>query len=436
VPRSLPPLLLAALLAVGLSLAPTARGERAPWAEVVTAENAPAALVGGPDAVGGIGDLAFGNGLICGVVSHPSQAMDVSPGGGFLVDLGHCGAGDDHLANLVTLVNVSRKNVPRVESIRAEADAGEARVVTTARWNGIEIRTAYAVAAGEHALRIDTEVVRVASEGRFVILGLLAVHPSGSLRTFTLDTELPELSSGFDHPPSPGEGWSQVFRGLERADVQVMIADDGFGGGASYGLQLESAVLERGDEAPLRVPVVALNGVPFTVLGVFTRPFWVGGGPRLGLLEIAQAPLMDLPSGATLRLRHRLHVGARPDVASVSDRLWPEGPLVSGRVDRLGGGHQQLPALGEGQLLQGREAVAAGVLDAGRHVEALGAGLGQDLLGRGVDELARGTAAGLPLAGDVAVEGLHLEFSVFSFQFSVFGVSAVGRRIPSSGSDN
>jgi len=318
---------------VGLSLAPTARGERAPWAEVVTAENAPAALVGGPDAVGGIGDLAFGNGLICGVVSHPSQAMDVSPGGGFLVDLGHCGAGDDHLANLVTLVNVSRKNVPRVESIRAEADAGEARVVTTARWNGIEIRTAYAVAAGEHALRIDTEVVRVASEGRFVILGLLAVHPSGSLRTFTLDTELPELSSGFDHPPSPGEGWSQVFRGLERADVQVMIADDGFGGGASYGLQLESAVLERGDEAPLRVPVVALNGVPFTVLGVFTRPFWVGGGPRLGLLEIAQAPLMDLPSGATLRLRHRLHVGARPDVASVSDRLWPEGPLVSGRVD-------------------------------------------------------------------------------------------------------
>jgi hypothetical protein len=337
VPR--PPLLLppaarfalgALLLAVGA--ASPARGE-APWAEVVTAENAPARLVRGPDAVGGIGDVAFGNGTICGVVSDPSQAMDLSPGGGFLVDLGHCGAADDELSSLVSIVNVKRENVPRVESVRPEADAAEARVVTTAHWNGIQIRTTYALAEGDSALRIDTEVERVGPEGRFVLLGLLSVHPSGALRTFTLDSQRPELATGFDHPPSPGEEWTSVFRGLQRSDVQVMLADDGFGGGIAYGLQLESARLERGDGAPVALPIVALNGVPFTVLGVFSRPFWVGGGPRIGLLEIAQAPFMDLPAGATLRLRHRLDVGARPDVASVTDHLWSGGPLVSGRVD-------------------------------------------------------------------------------------------------------
>jgi hypothetical protein len=338
VPRPLSPPPLAALLAAGVWLlvavaALPARAEGGPWAGAVTAENAPERLVGGPDAVGGIGDLAFGNGTICGVVSHPDRAMDVSPGGGFLVDLGHCDRSDDHLSNLVPLLNVSRANVPRVDSVRAEFDADEARVATTARWNGIEIRTVHALAAGERALRIDTEVERVADEGRFVILGLLSVHPSGSLRAFTLDSERPELASGFDHPPSPGESWTEIFRGLDGADVQVLLADDGFGGGASYGLHLEHAALERGDEAPVPVPVVALNGIPFTVLGVFARPFWLGGGARVGLLEIAQAPLMDLPRGAILRLRHRLYVGERPDVASVTDRLWPDGPRVVGRVD-------------------------------------------------------------------------------------------------------
>ncbi|MBW2312607.1 MAG: CehA/McbA family metallohydrolase [Deltaproteobacteria bacterium] len=323
-------------LALFLLAAPAPALAESPWAGEVTPENAARRLVGGPDAVGGIGDFALGNGLVCAVVSHPSQAMDISPGGGFLVDLGHCGGADDHLSNLVPLVNVSRANVPRVESVAAEFDPDEARIITTARWNGVEIRTVYALAAGEASLRIATEVERVASGGRFALLGLLSVHPSGSLRVFTLDTALPELSAGFEHPSSPGEEWSSIFRGLERADVQVLLADDGFGAGIAYGLHFESAVLEREDEEPVAVPMVALNGIPFTVLGVFTRPFWMGGGPRVGLLEIAQAPFMDLDEGATLRLRHRMHVGERVDVASVTDRLFADGPVVSGRVDDPG----------------------------------------------------------------------------------------------------
>ena len=317
-----------ALFALAL---PAAAG---PWAGRLTPGNASSHLVGGPDAIGGLGDFALENGTLCAVVSNPSQAMDVSASGGFLVDLGHCGAGDDYLSNLVPLVNVSRANIPHVESLAADFDGREARIRTTARWEGIEIRTLYRLDTREPSvLRLDSEVERVASGGRFALLGLLSVHPSGTLRAFTFDTRLPERAAGFDHPSSPSEKWTSIFRGLERADVQVLVADDGFGGGIAYGLQLESAVLENPKGSRAELPMVALNGIPFTVLGVFSRPFWLGGGPRLGLLELAQAPFMDLPTGSKLILRHRLTVGDRPDVASVTDGFWPAGPLIRGRVD-------------------------------------------------------------------------------------------------------
>jgi len=346
VPRLLGRLLLPLFLLLGLVLPAGAVG--GPWAGSVTPENAVQRLVGGPDAVGGTGDFALGNGTVCALVSNPSRAMDVSPGGGFLVDLGHCGVGDDYLSNLVPLVNVSRANVPRVEAVSTDFDDREARVTTTARWNGIEIRTVYRLGTRDPTvLSLETQAERVADGGHFALLGLLAVHPSGSLRAFTLDTELPELAAGFDHPPSPSEQWTSIFRGLERADVQILVADDGFGAGIAYGLHLESAVLERPDGTRVELPMVALNGIPFTVLGVFSRPFWLGGGPRLGLLELAQAPFMDLSKGSKLVLHHRLYVGDRPDVASVTDHLWPRGPLVRGRVDdpsaRLHVSHEGLP---------------------------------------------------------------------------------------------
>jgi hypothetical protein len=333
VPRAPSPHPLVSLVLLSLIAASPAAAS-GPWAGEITADEAPRRLVGGPDAIGGRGDHAFGNGHLCGVVSNPSRAMEVSPGGGFLVDLGHCGGDDDHLASLVPLVNVSRANVPRVESVASEYDEREARVRTTARWNGIEIHTVYALDTDDpEVLRIETEVERVAEGGRFALLGLLAVHPSGSLRAFTLDTRDLDASHGFEHPPSPGEQWRSILRGLDRADVQVLLADDGFGGGTAYGLQLVSAVRERDGEEPVELPRVALNGIPFTVLGVFAHPFWLGGGSRLGLLELGQGPFMNLPAGVRMRLRHRLRVGARPDVASVTDFLWPEGPTVRGQLD-------------------------------------------------------------------------------------------------------
>jgi len=327
------PLLLGALAAT--LAAPAGAGE--PFAVQLDAENVLARRVGGPQAIGGIGDWALGNGTICAVLSDPAHGTDITATGGYLVDLGRCGRADDRMTSLLSLVNVERENVPVVESVRAERTGDEARLVTVARWEGLEIRTVYAAAAAEpDVLRIDSEVARVAPEGRFVVLGQLVVHPNATLRAFTVDTASPALSPGFEHGPEPGESLRSIASGLRRADVQVLVgagSDSGGDPGIAYALRLVSAHREHAGGGRAALPHVGLNGMSFSLLGVFSRGFWLGGGERLGLLELVQAPAMDLADGDRLRVAHRIHVGARGDVASALDAVWAEGPRVAGRVD-------------------------------------------------------------------------------------------------------
>ncbi|NNL65711.1 MAG: PHP domain-containing protein [Myxococcales bacterium] len=322
-------------LCLALSIVSSAAAAAAePFAGPVTEANAATRLVGGLGAVGGIGDYALGNGTLCAVVSNPAHGTDLSPHGGFLLDLGHCALGDDQLTSLVPLVNVDRANIPVVEQVEAAADDREARVTTRARWQGLAFETDYVLdTVDPHSLRMETRVERVASGGRLAVVALLAVHPNASLRAFTFDTGAPGAGVGFDHPATPSENLRSLLGGLKRSDVQVLVGAEAGGAGIAYGLHLESAwrVDEDGDRRAL--PHVALNGEPFTLLGVFSKPFRMGGSGRLGVLQLAQAPLMNLPEGERLHLHHRIHVGAKADVASVTDRLFAEGPAVTGHVD-------------------------------------------------------------------------------------------------------
>lgn len=304
------------------------------FAGPVTEANAAARLVGGLAAVGGIGDYALGNGTLCAVVSNPAHPTDLSPSGGFLLDLGHCALGNDQLANLIPLANVDRANVPVVEEVTASFDDREARVTTRARWQGIVFETDYVLdTVDPESLRMETRVERVASGGRLAVVGLLSVHPNASLRAFTFDTTDPRAAVGFDHPPTPSENLRSLLGGLKRSDVQVLVGAEAGGAGISYGIHLESAWREDEDGERKDLPHVALNGEPFSLLGVFSKPFRLGGNGRVGVLQLAQAPLMNLPEDERLQLNHRIHVGARADVASVTDRLFADGPEVTGHVD-------------------------------------------------------------------------------------------------------
>jgi hypothetical protein len=77
---------------------------------------------------------------------------------------------------------------------------------------------------------------------------------------------------------------------------------------------------------------MGLNGDDFTILGVFSNPLRFGGG-RIGLPELAQLPFMDLDVGEKLVYERHLLVGNRADVASVTDRIWRDAPVLSGWVD-------------------------------------------------------------------------------------------------------
>ena len=61
----------------------------APYAERIDPTNHARRALGGPDAVGGVGDWALGDGIVCAVVSDPAHESSLRGSGGTLLDLGH-----------------------------------------------------------------------------------------------------------------------------------------------------------------------------------------------------------------------------------------------------------------------------------------------------------------------------------------------------------
>src|SRR5690606_2127240 len=94
-----------------------------------------------------------------------------------------------------------------------------------------------------------------------------------------------------------------------------------------------SAALESaGRRSPLST--LSLTGGHYTLTAVLTSPPWIGrASGRPGLLQMAQIPFMDLEPGSELAVDYRLRVGARADVASISDALFDGAQRVRGRVD-------------------------------------------------------------------------------------------------------
>jgi hypothetical protein len=131
-------LLLAATLAVASS-APAAAPGRASRPEELRAEriseaNAESLLIGGPDAIGGVGDWYLANDRVEIVVDDPSRRFGKLDHGGRIVDVGlRDRAGEDQFAELFPVVNLDQRVLVGYDAIRAEVDpAGRfARLVVT-----------------------------------------------------------------------------------------------------------------------------------------------------------------------------------------------------------------------------------------------------------------------------------------------------------------
>jgi hypothetical protein len=327
--RPFAPLLLAALAAPAPAAAAGLVAER------ITAENAHALRVAGPDADGGLGDWALQNGTLCAVIADASHEAPISPQGGGLADLVRCGLANDQWSALVPLVNLSRGSVVAIRELRAERDETGARIVAEGGRPGLAVRTRYALdLATPDTLRVTTELERTDGGERLFAFGEVVFHASGQLRPFALLRRDLARSIGFAHPSGEPDSPLSMLRGVVAADAHVLVGGEAIEPGLAYGVALERAELRRAGGAVEPVATFSISGEDFTMTGVFARPFWIGGGDGApGWLEFAQLLLMDLDPGDVLVLERAIRVGERADVASLTDGFFAEGSEVSGRVD-------------------------------------------------------------------------------------------------------
>lgn len=313
------------------------------YAEQITPENAATRRVLGSDSTGGIGDWALGNGVLCAVVSDPSHESHLTEKGGVLLDLGRCGLDHDEWNSLETLLNMSRRQMLGASEIRAEPARrdGSVAIVTTAQMLGLALETHYVLQPERpHALLIETRATRLPRNPeaqRTFLFGDVVLHGGRDLAPFTLalDTDFrvrDEGSVGFAHPAVDPDDILTMLRAILPSNLNVLVGGDTQRPGVAYGLRLLGARLVSPDGSSRPLPRLAINGDSFTMHGVLSRPPWLGG-PGVGWLELAQSLLMDIEPGETIVLQREILVGARADVASVTDQFWPEGPLVQGRLD-------------------------------------------------------------------------------------------------------
>jgi len=302
-------------------------------AERITAENFASRQVGGPDADAGIGDWFLGNGTICAALSDPEHESPLSPRGGVLIDLGHCGRDDDQWAVWQPLLNLSQGEIVPVDSVEAGRDEARAWLRTRARYHGVEIRTTYAVdRATPTALTISLRARRIADGDRLFAIGAIALHPSGQLAAFSLSRANPANSRGFVHPENDRSSTRSLLASLGDADLTVLVAGEG-SPPISYGVERVGATL-AGDGGASALSFLSITGGHYTLQSALARPPWFGAASGTpGFVQLARIAIMDLDAGDELALDHRLWVGERADVASVTDRIFAEAPLVAGRVD-------------------------------------------------------------------------------------------------------
>jgi hypothetical protein len=288
---------------------------------------------GGPDAIGGVGDWALTNGVLCAVLSDPSHESDLAVTGGVLVDLGRCGWEEDQFLILEQLLDLSLERTVPVRSVQAHADTQEAQLVTRGERDGLELETRYTLDLERPTrLRIATRLLR-RGEGEPVFALGLAHGNIQQLTPFSRSLEDPRGSPGFDQVAFLGRGVDAATRAARPLDLVVSVGEGLALRGVAYGARLVRAELERGSGEREPLPHFVLADDLVTMWAFFAQPFWIGGGEKLGWLQLVQSRFMDLEAGDALVIEQELWLGDRSDVASVTDQLLRDAPLVAGHVD-------------------------------------------------------------------------------------------------------
>ena len=267
-------------------------------AERITAESFERLRVGGPDADAGVGDWALSNGTICAVISDPAHESALTPAGGVLIDLGHCGRENDQWAVLQPMLNLSQSALIEVSEIEPGRGPDSAWLRTRALFAGVAIETTYTLRSDRpEALDIGLRARREQDGDRLFSIGLTLLHPSGQTPVFSLQRSAPERSSGFIHPTIDYRSLWSMLNALTASDLAVLVGGEGLAP-VSYGLErLSSRVRENGTTAGLAS--FSVTGGHFTFMNAMSRPLWLGTADEApGISEIRSCACVPLSASA------------------------------------------------------------------------------------------------------------------------------------------
>jgi len=396
----------AALLAL---LVPAARAGELRALRISEA-NAAALLIGGPDATAGIGDWYLGNELVEFAIDDPARRHGVSRTGGTLIDAGlRDRRGEDQLARLSPLGNLSQHLSLGFDAARAEQDEGEARIVVTASrgpelvvrergwfdWlnplaqkpdslRDVRAEIVYALRPGEPFLRIRTRFEnRGQRRAPLVATGELWMHGSRGMRAWFGNVFHPELARGFQHR---GLASQELSGGLDVITPVTFVAaagrrdlppiayalwapppePEGDGAGSAAAADPDSAealARARGlSVAPLFA--IAQDHVSVTLDFKARSSFEPAG--YWGMFRAVSARLTP---GEIWRVERRFLVSGRRDIAGITDLLFPLQGFADGRSGIAG---RVLPA-GEPAVIHVADA-ASGAPVTSVEAQANGAG--------------------------------------------------------------
>ena len=302
-------------------------------AELITAANIRALDQTGTNAAGGIGDWHLTNGVLCAIVSSVEHGTVLGATGGSLVDLSYCDRGGDQWIAFKELLNGSRRQVCGAEEIVPQQQGTSASLVVRGRYDGVHCETRYAFDdRADDRLRVTTSVERRA-EGERVFSVAASFATAQSFTSFVGSANLLQPDRGFVLREYSSHGIREISKAASPADLVVNVGRAEGDAEIAYGRRIVSATLENEKGEGREVPVFLLVDQGASVALAMVRPFWLGSGSSFGLLQLLQTRWMDLRVGHRVVIEQEVLVGDRADVASITDRLVPDAPLLTGSVD-------------------------------------------------------------------------------------------------------
>lgn len=322
-----------------LGFTATAIAEKPPvasYATQINASNAAQLIRKGPDAIGGIGDWFFTNGTLCAIVSDLEHEGEFSSKGGSLVDLGFCGQADDHFSFTHDLLQGSRKRPLDTYKVSMEHSSESATIIVNGHRKGVEIETRFTLGQA-HPTQVHIEKRISQQEGAedFNFFSPL-IFNLRSLEPFVLNSQQASLSNGFQAEEFVDRGVSAMGVSARNADTIITVspnyADSNAGDSIAYGWHLASANrIEDGESTIL--PRFMLADATSTAMLILADDFYLGDGSKMGWPQLPQIPLLSLNNKSTIQTKEIIYVSKRNDAASISDQIWLNNSLVTGRVN-------------------------------------------------------------------------------------------------------